>query len=83
MKHVHEIETMLTQRERSQHIDPVLDDPQRDADYIAKYPEYGYPNVWPQELPEFKEAFQEVRITCLPCTVTGHESPLNLAHESK
>jgi hypothetical protein len=41
-------------------IDPVLDNPEKDAEYIAQYPEYGYSNVWPEDLPEFKVAFKDV-----------------------
>ncbi|KAL2915888.1 hypothetical protein HK105_204589 [Polyrhizophydium stewartii] len=41
---------------------PIRDVPpkSRDPDYIAKFPEYGFPNVWPKELPELREAFMEL-----------------------
>lgn len=39
---------------------PNMDDPQQSLDYLEKYPEYGYPNVWPEELPEFKDAFKSL-----------------------
>ncbi len=31
-----------------------------DPSYLKKYPEYGFPNVWPKEMPELKEAFTSV-----------------------
>ncbi|KAJ1334376.1 hypothetical protein BSLG_007531 [Batrachochytrium salamandrivorans] len=31
-----------------------------DSDYLAKFPHYGYPNLWPEELPELREAFMEL-----------------------
>jgi isopenicillin N synthase-like dioxygenase len=39
---------------------PILDDPLQNQEYIQKYPEYGYPNVWPKQMPEFKEAFMSL-----------------------
>lgn len=39
---------------------PTLDDPQQSEEYLKKYPEYGYQNVWPAELPEFKDAFKSL-----------------------
>jgi hypothetical protein len=53
--------------------DPVLDDPKRDADYISKFPEYGYPNVWPKDLPELKMAFQEVHSNMLLQIMMTHQ----------
>ncbi|KAJ3329449.1 hypothetical protein HDU76_007884 [Blyttiomyces sp. JEL0837] len=29
-------------------------------DYCEKYPQYGFPNVWPKELPELRDAFLEL-----------------------
>ncbi|KAI8999268.1 hypothetical protein BC832DRAFT_564677 [Gaertneriomyces semiglobifer] len=31
-----------------------------DPEYAQKFPEYGYPNVWTEELPELKTAFTEL-----------------------
>jgi isopenicillin N synthase-like dioxygenase len=39
---------------------PTMDDPQQPEEYVMKYPEYGFPNVWPEELPEFKDAFKSL-----------------------
>jgi hypothetical protein len=39
---------------------PLLEDPQQSEEYVCQYPEYGFPNVWPEEMPELKEAFKDV-----------------------
>lgn len=52
---------------------PTLDDPQQTEDYMKKHPEYGFPNVWPEELPEFRDAF-----TSLGRLIS--ETGLKLAH---
>ncbi|KAJ8323973.1 hypothetical protein BDV3_002114 [Batrachochytrium dendrobatidis] len=41
---------------------PIRDVPpmSTNSDYLAKFPEYGYPNVWPEKLPELREAFMEL-----------------------
>ena len=32
--------------------DPVYDCPSQDEEYRRKFPEYGYPNIWPEQLPQ-------------------------------
>ena len=42
-------------------IDPLLNAPAtNDPNFQSKYPAYGYPNVWPRELPELKDAFMDL-----------------------
>ena len=40
-------------------LDPVTDVTD-DPSFTKNYPTYGFPNVWPTELPELKEAFMQL-----------------------
>ncbi|KAI9347966.1 hypothetical protein DFJ73DRAFT_836010 [Zopfochytrium polystomum] len=52
---------------------PVIDDP-ADPDFAKNFPAYGFPNVWPKELPELKEAFLELGryVTDVGILLAGH-----------
>ncbi|KAI8928309.1 hypothetical protein BC831DRAFT_448770 [Entophlyctis helioformis] len=45
----------------SYYCNPMMDvPPLLDDQYLAKFPEYAQPNIWPKELPELREAFMEL-----------------------
>ena len=50
----------LTTTVLESHVDPIYNVPSTNTEYIQKFPEYGYPNIWPKELPHLETHFMHV-----------------------
>lgn len=44
----------------SYYANPLIDEPTTDTELIKKYPSFYTPNIWPNEIPDFKKNFKEL-----------------------